>query len=80
MNRIALRFVMVGQLLLKIVAWLRDVFRIEQQVVTSAFTINGLFPQAPATVGPAWRDSHVGKNWQVTVDDFGAFPEGPIQA
>jgi hypothetical protein len=39
-----MRFDMVGQLPLKIIAWLRDVFGLEQQMVTSALTLNCLFP------------------------------------
>jgi len=41
---------MVGQLPLEIIAWLRDVFDLEQQVVTSALTINCLFPVAPSVL------------------------------
>jgi len=80
MTHTALRFGIVGQLPLKIATWLRDFFSVEQQVVTSMLTINGLFPKAPAMVGTAWRDSHIRQNWQVTVDDFGASPEYPIHA
>jgi len=43
MNRKAMCFGMVGQPPLEIVAWLRDVFGLEQQVVTSTLTTNYLF-------------------------------------
>jgi len=48
---------MVGQLPLKIIAWLRDVFGLEQQMVTSALTLNCLFPVVwPCNGGRhAWR-------------------------
>jgi len=42
MDRKAMRFGMIGQLPLEIVAWLRDAFDLEQQVLTSALTINRL--------------------------------------
>ena len=51
MNREAMRFGIVGQLPLEIVAWLRDVFGLEQQVVKSVLTINCLFPVAPSVLG-----------------------------
>jgi len=51
LNVKAMRFGMVGQIPLEIIAWLRDVFGLEQQVLTSALTCNCLFPVEP-TVQP----------------------------
>ena len=50
-NREAMRFGIVGQLPLEMVAWLPDVFDLEQQVVTSTLTIKCLFPVAPSVLG-----------------------------
>jgi len=50
MNRKAMRFGMIGQLPFEIVAWLRDVLGLEQQVMTSALAINCLFPVAPSVL------------------------------
>jgi len=69
-NRKAMRFGMVAQLPFEIVAWLRDVFGLEQQVVISVLTINCLFPVAPSMLGTAWGDSPVGYHWRVIVDNF----------
>jgi len=78
MNDKAIRFHMVGQLPLEIIAWLRDVFDLEEQVVTSALTINRLFPVAPSVLGTSWGDSPVGYNWRVTVDNFCPDKTGPV--
>ena len=77
-NRKAMRFSIVGQLPLEIVAWLRDVFGLEQQVVTSALTINCLFPVALSGLGMSWGDSPVGYYWTVTVDNFCPDQTGPV--
>jgi len=77
MDRKAMRFGIIGQLPLKIVAWLRDAFDLEQQVLTSALTINCLFPVAPSVLGTSWGDSPVGYHWRVTVDNFCPEPTGP---
>jgi len=45
----------VGQLPLEIIAWLRDVFDLEQQVVTSALTLNCLFPVVLSVLGRTVR-------------------------
>jgi len=59
-NGKAMRFDMIGQLPLEIIAWLRDVFDLEQEVVTSALTINCLFLVAPSVLGTSWEDCLVG--------------------
>jgi len=76
-NGKAMRFNMIWQLPLEIIAWLRDVFDLEQQVVTSALTINCLFPVAPSVLGTFWGDSPVGYHWRVTVDNFCPDTTGP---
>jgi len=77
-NRNAMRFDTVGQLPLEITAWLQDVFDLEQQVVTSALTLNCLFPVVPSVLGSSWRDSPVGNHWRVTVDNFCPDMTGPV--
>ena len=69
-NGNAMHFDIVGQLPLEIVAWLRDVSDLEQQVVTSALTLNCLFPVVPSVPGSSWGDSPMGYHWRVTVDNF----------
>jgi len=66
-----------GQLPLEIVAWLQDTFGLEQQVVTSALTINCLFPVAPSVLGTSWGDTSAGYHWRVTVDNFCPDLTGP---
>jgi len=78
MNREAMRFGIVGQLPLGMVAWLRDVFDLEQQVVTSALTTNCLCPVAPSVLGTSWGDSLVGYHWMVTVYNFCPDQTGPV--
>ena len=78
MNRKAMRFDMVGQLPLDVVSWLRDVFGLEQRVVTSALTINCLFPVAPSVLGTAWGDNPVGYHWRVTFGNFCPDQTGPV--
>ena len=73
-----MRFSIVGQLPLEIVAWLRDVFGLEQQVVTSALSINCLCPVTPSVLGTSWGDSPVGIYWRVTVDNFCPDKAGPV--
>ena len=70
-NGKAMRFDMIGQLPVEIIAWLRNVFDLEQQVVTSALTINCLFPVAPYVLGISWGGIPVGYHWRVTVNNFG---------
>jgi len=70
LNVEAMRFGMVGQIPLEIMAWLRDAFGLTQQVLTSALTCNCLFPVAPTVLGTSWGDSPVSKHWKVTVDNF----------
>jgi len=55
-NREAMCFDAVGQKSLKLLAWLRDVLGLEQEVVTSALTISYLFPVAPSVLGSSWRE------------------------
>jgi len=69
-NRNAMRFEIVGQLPLEIIGWLQDVFDLEQEVVTSALTLNCLFPVVPSVLRSSWGDSPVGYHWRVTVDNF----------
>jgi len=78
MNGNAMRFDMIGQLPLEIIGWLRDAFHLEQQVVTSALTLNCLFAVAPTMLGTLWGDSPVGSHWRVSVDDFFAAKTGPV--
>ena len=70
LNVEVMRFGMVGQIPLEIMAWLRDAFGLTQQVLTSALTCNCLFPVAPTVLGTSWGDSPVSKHWKVTVDNF----------
>jgi len=70
LNVAAMRLSMAGQIPLEIIAWLRDVFGLEQQVLTSALTCNCLFPVEPTVLGTSWGDSPVSKHWKVTVDDL----------
>ena len=72
-----MRFDMIGHLPLEIFAWLRDVFDLGQQVVTSALTINCLFPVAPYVLGTSWGGIPVGYHWRVTVDNFCPDTTGP---
>ena len=76
-NRNAMRFEIVGQLPLEIIGWLQDVFDLEQQVVTSALTLNCLFPVVPSVLRSSWGDSPVGYHWRVTVDNFCPDMTGP---
>jgi len=69
-NGNAMRFDIVGQLPLENIGWLRDVFDLEQEVMTSALTLNCLFPVVPSVLGSSWGDSLVGYHWRVTVDNF----------
>jgi len=78
MNGNAMRFDMIGQLPLEIIGWLRDAFHLEQEVVTSALTLNCLFAVAPTVLGTSWGDSPVGGHWRVSVDDFCATKTGPV--
>ena len=70
MNGNAMRFDMISQLPLEIIGWLCDAFHLEQQVVTSALTLNCLFAVAPTVLGTSWGDSPVVGHWMVPVDDF----------
>jgi len=70
LNVEVMRFGMVGQIPLEIIACLRNVFGLTQQVLTSALTCNCLFPVVPTVQGTLWGDSPVSKHWKVTVDDF----------
>ena len=54
-NRNAMRFEIVGQLPLEIIGWLQDVFDLEQEVVTSALTLNCLFPVVLSVLGRTVR-------------------------
>jgi len=65
-----MRFDMVTQLPLEIIAWLRDVSDFEQQVVTSALTLNCLFPVVLSVLGSSWGDSPVDYHRRATVDNF----------
>jgi len=69
-NGNGMRFNIVGHLPLEIIAWLRDVFDLEQQVVTSDLTLNCLFPVVPSVLGSSWGDSPVGYHRKVIVDNF----------
>ena len=71
-----MRFDMIEQLPLEIIAWLQDVFDLEQQGVTSTRTINCHFQVAPSVLGTSWGDSPVGYHWRVTVDNFCADTTG----
>jgi len=73
-----MRFGKVGQIPLEIITWLRDVFGLEQQVMTLALTSNCLFPVAPTVLGTSWVDSPVNKHWKKTVDDFCAGQTGQV--
>ena len=77
-NREAMCFDAVGQKSLKLLAWLRDVLGLEQEVVTSALTISYLFPVAPSVLGSSWWNSPVGNRLRVTVDDFCADKTRPV--
>jgi len=78
LNVESMRFGMVGQIPLEIIAWLRHAFGLTQQVLTSALTCNCLFPVAPTVLGTSWGDSPVSKHWKVTVDDFCAGQTGQV--
>jgi hypothetical protein len=51
---------------------------LEQQVVTSALTINCVFPVAPTVLETSWGDSPVGNRWRVTVNNFFSDKTGPV--